>query len=155
MLRCRHKRDCSGIYHLSSSRATTEKNPLSKYNVPSHPPPVLYFAVTSLSYFSTSNGFCRVRINSLPKQSQNTSGWSVPGKDLCLLGQTDSCPSPRRFLQCWPGDLQPPLNQRERLKRKNSGGKEKNTLKPFIYKTLLELHSIHDSTCCYYYWKKF
>lgn len=34
-------------------------------------------------------GFGRVRVNSWPGQRQNRSGWSVQGKDLSLLGQTD------------------------------------------------------------------
>lgn len=128
------------------------KKPLGKYKVPSHPPSVLCFAVTSLSYFSTSQCFCRGRINSLPGQSQNTSAWSVQGKDLCLLGQTDSCPSPRKVLLCWPGDLQPPLNQVERHKGKNSGVKEKTPWR-LIYKARLEVESIRDAPCWCYYWK--
>lgn len=98
--------------------------------------------------FQLPSGFYRVRINSLPGQRQNTSGWRVQGKDLCLLGQTDSCPSPRRVLQ-------PPLNQMERFKRwKQQQCQGKNTLKPLVYKAFLEVQSIYDSCCCYYYWKK-
>lgn len=105
--------------------------------------------------FQVPNGFCRVRINSLPGQSQNTAGWSVQGKDLCLLGQRDSCPSPRRVLLCRAGDLQPPPKQKERPKWKREQQHQgKSTLKPLIYKALLEVQNIRDSSCCYYYWKK-